>query len=61
MPEPVVVVDGQTPAPPPIIRELAASNPLEARVVVAVKHATPPLVPPVVVSGNPMVGATTAD
>ena len=39
------IVDGQTPAPPPITTPFAARSVEVFRFVADVKHATPPLVP----------------
>ena len=43
-PVPVVVVEGATPAPPPITTALAASSPEDERTVPELKYGTPPLV-----------------
>ena len=59
-PVPVVIVEGATPAPPPIIKEFAARTAEDAQALAEEKYGIPPLVPatvnarvPEVVTGEP--------
>jgi hypothetical protein len=54
-PVPVVVVDGATPAPPPIISAFAARMDDVAHVLALLKYGTPPLVPATVKANVPAV------
>ena len=54
-PEPVVIVDGAAPAPPPTTKELAAKAAEVAHVEALEKYGMPPLVPATVKANVPDV------
>ena len=54
-PVPVVIVEGATPAPPPITSALAASAAEDAQVVPLEKYGTPPEVPATVKANVPLL------